>query len=184
MRILPKHITKDLLQQLYLKEGKSCLQIGKLLNKSVRQVSRYLQRFGIKARPFSTKGLQTRLGAVLSKDTKDKIRKAHLGKKIPIEVRIKMGSKGSKNSGWIDGRTPENKRIRRSIEYKLWRAEVFERDKYTCQHCNKRGGDLHSDHIKPFALYPKLRFSVDNGRTLCIKCHRKTDTYGNKKPKH
>lgn len=33
------------------------------------------------------------------------------------------------------------------------------------------------DHIKPFAYYPDLRFELSNGRTLCIDCHKKTDTY-------
>jgi hypothetical protein len=78
-----------------------------------------------------------------------------------------------------EGKTPINQCIRKSNEYKLWRKAVFERDNYTCVWCGKRG-DIEADHIKPFSLYPALRFAIDNGRTLCKDCHRKTDTYGNK----
>jgi len=76
--------------------------------------------------------------------------------------------------------TPENKRLRRSIEFANWRKTVFERDNYTCQICNERGGELHPDHIKQFAYYPELRFEPSNGRTLCASCHRKTPTWGNR----
>ena len=29
-----------------------------------------------------------------------------------------------------------------------------------------------------FAYFLKLRFQIGNGRTLCLGCHRKTDTFG------
>ena len=68
--------------------------------------------------------------------------------------------------------------IKRTPEYKTWRRSVFERDKYTCQMCAVRGGELQADHIRPFAYFPDLRFELSNGRTLCRACHKSTPTYG------
>lgn len=80
--------------------------------------------------------------------------------------------RGPANNKWRGGITPESNRVRNSPEMKAWRAAVFARDNHTCVACGKRGGDKHADHIKPFALHPDLRFDVDNGRTLCVPCHR------------
>lgn len=32
--------------------------------------------------------------------------------------------------------------------------------------------------------FPELRFELSNGRTLCVECHQKTDTYGEKAKKY
>ena len=90
---------------------------------------------------------------------------------------------GADNPMWKGGVTSENEKLRKSLEYKLWRTAVFMRDNFTCQMCNKKesvSGKLEADHIKPWSLYPELRFAIDNGRTLCKECHKKTDTYLNK----
>lgn len=87
--------------------------------------------------------------------------------------------KGTGHPNW-KGTTPKNKLLRKTKEYRLWRESVYKRDNYTCQMCGMRGGELHADHIKPFAYFPELRFAIDNGRTLCAPCHRKTDTWGGK----
>lgn len=81
---------------------------------------------------------------------------------------------------WQGGLTPLNKAIRNSAEMKNWRSVVFQRDNFTCVMCQKYGGELNADHIKPFALYPELRFTIDNGRTLCVPCHKSTDTFGSR----
>ena len=105
-----------------------------------------------------------------------------LGKRKPKEAFDRI--RGEKSPWWRGGITPVYKKIRNSVEYKYWREAVFKRDNWTCIWCNKRGrGELNADHIKPFALYPALRFAIDNGRTLCRDCHKKTDTFGNKSKK-
>jgi 5-methylcytosine-specific restriction endonuclease McrA len=91
---------------------------------------------------------------------------------------------GSNNKRWKGGITPINFKIRNSTQYKLWRKAVFERDNYTCVWCGDKNGVghrviLNADHIKPFAYYPELRLNVNNGRTLCLDCHKKTPSYLN-----
>jgi len=140
------------------------------------------------------KGHKVRVGLKHKEETIKKISSAKIGskgywkgKKIPKEAKEKMslariGKYGGKNSpSWKGGITPLNAKIRTSFEYKLWRKAVFERDNYTCIWGGKEHGNkLVADHIKPFALFPELRFAIDNGRTLCENCHKKTDTYCNK----
>ncbi len=88
--------------------------------------------------------------------------------------------RGNKNPNWHGGVTPIHMALRKTAEYKLWRAAVFARDRWTCIWCGSKK-NIHADHIKRFADYPELRFAIDNGRTLCRECHQKTDTWGHKK---
>jgi 5-methylcytosine-specific restriction endonuclease McrA len=124
-------------------------------------------------------------GRKASDETREKMSRAQKGKKHSLETRDKIGKaqEAQKNHSWKGGITPINTVIRRSPEYRLWRTAVFERDKYACIWCGAKNGNgkaiiLQADHIKPFAYYPELRFAIDNGRTLCVPCHKTTDTYG------
>jgi len=81
---------------------------------------------------------------------------------------------------WRGGLTTEAERIRKSVEYKAWRRAVFERDRFTCTQCRTPRQPIHADHIKPFALFPALRFELSNGRTLCVPCHQSTPSYLNR----
>jgi len=91
--------------------------------------------------------------------------------------KIAIANSGANSSSWKGGVTPENDRIRKSVEFKIWREKVFERDNWTCQDCGKRGGYLEPHHKKSFAEFPELRFDVDNGITYCHECHKKNDEF-------
>jgi hypothetical protein len=136
-------------------------------NETKRKIS--LSQLGQKRSPFT-------------KEHKLKISLAHkgkpspngmLGKKHSIHTRNKMSEshKGKKCYLWKGGITPENQIIRHSIEIRLWRESVFARDNWICYECGKRGGSLQAHHIKSFSKYPELRTALDNGITLCKKCH-------------
>ena len=96
------------------------------------------------------------------------------GKHLSEKTRRKIGEshRGSKSVNWKGGIEPENKRIRKSIEFRLWREAVFARDNWTCQKCGKRGIKLHPHHIKAFAKFPEFRFANDNAITLSENCHK------------
>ena len=89
--------------------------------------------------------------------------------------------KGELSANWKGGITPENHKIRHSLEANLWRKSIWIRDNFTCQKCQKKGGYLVAHHINNFAEFPELRFAIDNGITFCEKCHRTFHKkYGNK----
>ena len=97
-------------------------------------------------------------------------------------LRKKMSDiqKGDKAYWWKGGITKSALSVRNGLEYRLWREAVFTRDDFTCVWCGVRGGKLNADHIKSFSKYPELRLSIDNGRTLCVPCHKTTDNFGGK----
>lgn len=59
-------------------------------------------------------------------------------------------------------------------ESSKWAKAVKDRDGWMCQKCGKgKLGRLQAHHINDYWNYPKLRFSVENGVTLCHACHGK-----------
>lgn len=126
-----------------------------------------------------------------SEESKAKISEAMKGKKNALGTVRSLEFKENLSEYWKDnpnhnfykdGKGVERRGKRRQdmgrLQYREWRSTVFERDNYTCQICGVRGGNLEADHIKSYAAHPELRYNVDNGRTLCKKCHKKTDNFG------
>ena len=80
--------------------------------------------------------------------------------------------KGSKNPNWKGGKSKRFKHIS-DRNYIQWRVKVFTRDNFTCQGCRQVGRDLEAHHIKEWVKYPELRYKIDNGITLCQRCHKR-----------
>lgn len=146
----------------------------------------------------------TFLGKKHSEESKKKISLSRIGRKFPKLSAIKKiqnsgsgnpnyGKRGKDASGYKGDKciSPLRSQIRCSRKYKEWRTSIFERDNYTCQHCNSRGGDKHAHHIKEFstilnenniksfndAMKLKELWDMSNGITLCENCHKKTFIY-------
>ena len=123
-------------------------------------------------------------GIPWNEEARKKMSMAKLGKPSATSGKPRSSIRGKNHHNWKGGITSKNRLIRHSIEYKQWRLNVLRRDKWTCVSCgfrstkSKAAGysycDIRVDHIKPFFLYPKLRFNVANGRTLCIPCDKES----------
>lgn len=126
-------------------------------------------------------------GKKMSKESRKKMSVAakkrgsnRTGKKHTLETRAKISRisrerspKGKDAPGYKDGKLEERRGQRMSMKYKRWRYDVYLRDKFTCQKCgDDKGGNLIAHHIKPFSDYPNLRFSIENGLTICVSCHK------------
>lgn len=58
-----------------------------------------------------------------------------------------------------------------SHKHNVFVARVLERDNFECQHCYTKT-NLHIHHIKKVKTNPEIQFDVNNGITLCYKCHK------------
>ena len=145
-------------------------------------------------------------GKKLSDEHKEKLSLAHKGKR-PWRVGkplLKNQGEGNPNFGKFGKDHPRYKEIkvnpflksvRETYKYRQWRSDNFTRDDFACIFCGKRGCELNVDHypmrfidiINEYkidtiekALACEKLLDINNGRTLCVDCHRKTDTWGNK----
>ena len=75
------------------------------------------------------------------------------------------------------------KRINSTEDLKKWRYEVYFRDNFICQFCDdNKGGNLVAHHLDGWNWCKEKRTDVDNGITLCEKCHNEFHNkyeYGN-----
>lgn len=105
--------------------------------------------------------------------------------------------RGDRSWHWQGGKTPLVRLIRNHAKNAEWKLKVLERDEFKCQQCLEKGGRLHAHHATYFsellndflvlhsclspindctelfalALEYEPFWDVNNGITLCEKCH-------------
>lgn len=110
-----------------------------------------------------------------SDDVKEKVRATCLeryGVENPLAI---WDRKGENNPNWKGGVSYEYEG-RLSLECLNWKKSVYKKDNYTCQCCgakNTKGNrvTLNAHHIFNWNDYEDLRYDINNGITLCDKCH-------------
>jgi hypothetical protein len=162
---------------------------------------------GIKGKASHSFGNKYAIGITPSAETRAKISAAQMGHKsytegmkFSPETKQKMSATARKRVS--DGlhhlgngsKTKLSAQIRKSFKYRQWRSDVFTKDDFSCQECSVRGGVLNADHIEPFAfilrkynianiegaLNCEELWNINNGRTLCVPCHKNTESYLNR----
>lgn len=168
------------LYQAYAIEKHSLVKCSKLFNRSINTIKKLLLKHQIPVRN-------------MKEIASDPIWQKNRIDQIKGERNCCFGKKGKDHPAYKEVKiTPLYKLIRTIPQYKVWRQSVFERDQWTCQICKKQGGDLNADHVLQLAKILKIYnilsieeaiknehlWNISNGLTLCIECHRKTETYG------
>ena len=85
----------------------------------------------------------------------------------------------SQECGWIGQRYnsgPDNPqwkggRKKRGSRHDVWAQQVITRDNGVCQKCGVSGVEMHAHHVQSFIDNEALRYVLDNGITLCSRCH-------------
>jgi len=82
---------------------------------------------------------------------------------------------GDKHYNWQNKRDERitNHYLRNNREAKDWKRKVFERDGFKCLDCGSNK-QLNAHHITSFKEDENRRFEINNGITICSKCHKKT----------
>lgn len=108
--------------------------------------------------------------SVIPKELRDQLRLQHIREKT-IESRKQGKCTGKNHWNWQGGINDPSQRGH--PKYWKWRNNVIKRDGRICQLCHIKfpTNELEAHHIAAWKIYPKKRYNLDNGITLCAACH-------------
>jgi 5-methylcytosine-specific restriction endonuclease McrA len=130
-------------------------------------------------REKSTKCCSMECQGKLKRNLTPKIRKRMSDFRKANPIKYWLGKRGKEIPAYKHGKSRVYTTGYNSPQYRIWRKSVFDRDNHTCQKCGFHGskGYITAHHIKSFAHFPKLKYKLYNGLTLCEECHKLTDNY-------
>lgn len=140
---------------------------------------------------------QSLIGRKTSDETRKKLSAAHsginhhfYGKNLSDEHVQKlsishMGKLGDQSSNWKGGTKLLSNRLRALFYYRDWKLHVYSKDRFCCTVCGIVPKYLHAHHLVPLnqvikknriktlddAIACKEIWDVENGVSLCTKCH-------------
>jgi hypothetical protein len=166
-KLYPLYKNPSWLAKQYLVDRKSLREIAASLNTTYTTIKRWLWKFGIPTRSVSEARSIKRWG--------------QFGPANPM-----WGKNGALSPRWKGGKSNERALFITTQQWKKARAQVWKRDKETCQRCNKKRTketkkpkDFHIHHIVRFAI-KHLRATPSNLVLLCKKCHEFVHSKQNK----
>lgn len=186
----PINLAKDELFRLYSVEMKSIDNIAKEVGSSETSIRKMLNFYEIEIRARTWKCAGHNKGRKLSENHRKLLsycarkrigeKSPRFGKTLSQETKDKISNKlrgrfrGRDNPQWKENATHRFRNtISQTYEYKEWRKAIFKRDNYSCRCCGKVSeGDIQAHHIFPVETHRDLIFDINNGITLCKKCHQ------------
>lgn len=181
--------------------GENCYWFGKHLSEEHKQKLRLAKIGKPLSKEHKKKIGIANTGRCHTEEAKQKIGFPKIGKPRSKETKEKLrfALSGERHPNWKGGITPLVMRIRELHEYSTWRTAVLTRDNYTCRSCHETKTTLNAHHnTVPFsilfmnflkeydqfspiedketlvrlAIKYKPFWNVDNGITLCDRCHK------------
>ena len=119
-------------------------------------------------------GQQNAKGHKVSEESRKRMSQNMKGRVVWNKGKPFLATRGSNHWNWKGGKSNPNELIKKSLEWTMWRRQIFERDNYTCRDCGKSGVYIEPHHIIPKRINKEIMFDIINGITLCRPCHKKT----------
>lgn len=186
-----KYCTSEWLTEHYINQQLSKSECAELIGVSYQTIHKWLRQYNIPERSQEEQR-KIEFDRMMSRITKDILEEYYTNKLLSIEqcsLKLKVSPGKTKKLlevygiPIIDIHKERSKRYkpRTCGEYTRWRNEVFRRDNLSCVCCGTKE-KIQTHHLFNFSDNKELRMQIDNGVTVCLKCHKEFHRlYGRRK---